>query len=153
MFDDTEDKYNVVVSSISSELDKVVEVLSAYKSPEYINNLTDEQMYSAILELGFNLYNIANRFETIGIKSDVAKILLEYRQSDVKINMSGKKYDKETAAVMNSLLEQENVVIYNRAYKAMKMKIDIAMELINSLKKIVTDRIENKKLSYGKEYS
>ncbi len=152
MFNCTEDKYNEVVSSISTGLDTLVSMLSMYKSPDKINDLTDEQMYAAILDLGFSLYNIASRFETVGIKSDVAKILLEYRQNDIKSGMTGKKYDKESAAVINSLIEQEDVVIYNRAYKAVKMKIDIAMELINSLKKIVTDRMENKKLSYGKEY-
>jgi hypothetical protein len=152
MFNETEDKCNLVVNEICSNMDAVVNTLSQYKNPQSINNLTDEQMYSAILEIGLVVYNMQVRLETIGIKSDVAKILLEYRQSEVKANMSGKISDKESAAILNSTMEQENAVIYNRAYRSIKGKIDVAMELINSLKKIVSDRIENKKLAYGKEY-
>lgn len=152
MMNNMEEKLELVLNQISKELDNTVSVLSKYKDPNSINNLSDEQMYSAILEIGFNLYSIANKFETIGIKSDVAKIMLEYRQSEIMSNTDGKKYDRENAAIMNSMVEQENAMIYNRAYKAVKMKIDVAMELINSLKKIVSDRMENKKLAYGREY-
>lgn len=152
MLENTEKMFNDVVKSVESDLDSVVEMLSKYRYPEQINNFTDEEMWCAILDIGFTLYNIANRFETVGIKGDVAKILLDYRQSDIISGMDGKKHEKETAAVMNSLIEQERVAIYNRAYKSIKMKIEVATDLINSIKKIITDRIENKKLSYGKEY-
>ena len=86
MLENTEQKFNDVVNSVESDLDSVVEMLSKYRYPDQINNLTDEEIWCAILDIGFTLYNIVNRFETVGIKGDIAKILLDYRQNDIMIS-------------------------------------------------------------------
>ena len=147
-------KFELVVNTICEDMNKSVAYLEQYKDPQKINNLSNETMYGALLEVGIAIYNLQDRLEIVGIKSDIAKILLEYRKSEIKTNLVTKcsEKSKDDIANINTQIEQENEIIYRRAYKCIKSKVDMAMELINSLKKIVSDRMVFTQMSNGKEY-
>ena len=118
-------------------------------------NPDDDILERYILELSNSLYFLGSSLETVGIKDDVTRMAAKeaYNNSYLEncVNTEGSK--KPTVAELQVNAENkskyETVVnsIYNRVYKQIKYKIDAAYEMLNSLRKIITKRMQENQLS------
>ena len=121
---------------------------------------SDDKLEELSLELNNHLYFIGDRMEKMGIRDDLSKLAskevynqayLDYQSSAV-INK-----EKRTVAELTALSEADSKYetimnsIYSRAYKQIKYKVDAAYEMLNTMKKIITKRLQENQLAYGQK--
>lgn len=120
-----------------------------------ISNLSIDQIETYVLELSNMLYFIGEKLEFVGIKEDISKAAYKevynkaYLENDIEViaSDSGKK-TKPTKdaniAVAEEKSKYESVInsIYDRVYKLIKFKVDAGYELLSSLKKVLSRRMQ-----------
>lgn len=129
-----------VVQFVCEELDNymlgISDILTNQETP-----VTDLQLDDFTLNLPSLLYFVSAQQETLGIKEDVSKALQKEVFNRVREKAQGTVADKDTAAELAAQHETVVNIIYARAYKKVKLRIDAAWEMLNSVKKVTTRRI------------
>lgn len=117
---------------------------------------TNEQLEKYYLELTNTVYFMGDKLEQLNISCDMAKASEKeiynkaYLANQIK---DTEKKNKTTVAENQAVAEQESqyeaVVssIYDHAYKMVKFKIDAAKDMINTLRKIISRRMQEQQLS------
>lgn len=147
-----------IVDKYSKELDEFVllvrELLQLIKQAS-MQEYDDQSLELQIIKLPTILYFAGNGLEDIGAESEIAaykrKELYNQIVEDLHDVSSDKRYtilDKKAAA--EKATESEEIIerIYDRAYKKLKGKIEHAIKLLESLKKVADLRIA--KMNKGK---
>lgn len=117
---------------------------------------TDAQLEKYYLELTNTVYFMGDKLEQLNINGDMAKASEKevynnaYLANQVK---DSEKKNKTTVAENQAVAEQESqyeaVVssIYDHAYKMVKFKVDAAKDMINTLRKVISRRMQEQQLS------
>lgn len=120
------------------------------------NDATDEQLEKYYLELTNVVYFMGDKLEQLNISGDMAKASEKevynkaYLSNQIK---DSERKNKTTVAENQAVAEQESqyeaVVssIYEHAYKMVKFKIDAAKDMINTLRKVISRRMQEQQLS------
>ena len=134
-------------------LDKLMKIIY---SGVVKNGATDEQLEKYYLELTNVVYFMGDKLEQLNISGDMAKASEKevynkaYLANQIK---DSEKKNKTTVAENQAVAEQESqyeaVVssIYEHAYKMVKFKIDAAKDMINTLRKVISRRMQEQQLS------
>lgn len=119
------------------------------------NEASDAQLEKYILELSNALYFIGSRLEAMGIKDDLSKLAAKqvYNETylDGPLDAKGKK---PTVAELSALAENDSRYetimnnIYSRAYRQIKYKVDAAYEMLASLRKVISKRMQEAQLAF-----
>ena len=139
---------------------KYTELLDKLMRKIYSNvvnkDATDGQLEKYYLELTNTVYFMGDKLEQLNINGDMAKASEKevynnaYLANQVK---DSEKKNKTTVAENQAVAEQESqyeaVVssIYDHAYKMVKFKIDAAKDMINTLRKVISRRMQEQQLS------
>lgn len=119
------------------------------KSPKDIDNDTLEKYY---LELTNLLYFCGDKLEQLEIYTDLSKSAAKEVYNKSYLNNQIKDSDKrnkttvaENTAIAEESAKYEFVInsIYDKAYKVCKYKIDAGYEMVNTLRKIITKRMQD----------
>lgn len=124
------------VDEVCGELDKEIIFISTN-----MGKLTDNDLMLISMKLPTIIYNVYTQLESIGGKADTAKVVVEhgYNKKFTSIDSGTVDYKKSLASMEVS--EQELYVIgYQRAYKLIQGRVQAAYELVNSAKKILSVR-------------
>lgn len=120
------------------------------------NDADDLLLEKYVLELNNMLYFLGDKLEHVGIKDDISKMAAKevfnnmYLQSREK---DSERKNKLTVAELTALSEDaskyETILnsIYNRVYKQIKFKMDAGYDMVNTIRKIITKRIQDASLS------
>lgn len=145
------------INSYTEALDNLMKDL--YEDCIKNKNVEDDTLENYYLELTNMLYFMGAKLESLGIYSDMSRAAAKevfnktYLSSQVKDKTDGK--NKTTIAECTALAENkaqyETVVnsVYDHAYKVVKYKIDAAYEMVNTLRKIISRRMNEDQLSVG----
>lgn len=171
LFNVDEEKVENLMNSTSSNVEyfnkistetaiKYTELLDKLMRKIYSNvvskEATDEQLEKYYLELTNTVYFMGDKLEQLNISCDMAKASEKeiynkaYLSNQVK---DTEKKNKTTVAENQAVAEQESqyeaVVssIYDHAYKMVKFKIDAAKDMINTLRKVISRRMQEQQLS------
>lgn len=136
-----------LVNECVSDLDSyIVNISTNFKDSAMIDNLTLDNF---ILNIPMLIYYTVSKLEQLGLKDDLSEIekksQLSRLMSDTSITVKNKTQRQlmtEIESIDISILNN----IYQRAYKIVKNKIDIAYEVLASCKKIMSRRIEELKV-------
>ena len=110
----------------------------------------DAQIDDVIVKIPLFLYGAGSILERLGIEEDLAKLNKANRHNAALLESVGTVVEK-SAKAENAVTE--DVVIhlaYKGAYKQMQQKFTIALELLNSAKKIQHKRIAEMNLGGGR---
>lgn len=113
-----------------------------------VEQLTLEELNNIMLRLSAYNYFLAGRLEKAGIKSSVAQAIRDEAYNKAyREQLNGTIAQKQ--AVANETIVDEEVIniLYSRLYKALKAKYDSCVRLIEGLRKIITAKVEEIKLS------
>ena len=124
----------------------------------YIKNIldTDNQKISDIeiedfvLTLPTLLYFTSDCQESLGIREDVAKTQYKEKFNNVLSSTSGTVAIKTALAEMETRNEALATIVYQRAYKKIKLKVEAAYELLQSVKKVLSRRMLEMEISKNK---
>ena len=152
--EDTQRIFEHVQSTSKLVDDLVNKLVSTYCGPldEYMKTIDNAlafqeeplsilQLEEFTLNLPSLLYFASEAQEALGIKEDVSNAIRTELYNAVREKAQGTIADKDTAAEIATQSEQLVVIIYRRAYKKVKYRIEAAYEMLNSLKKVISRRI------------
>ena len=137
-----------VVRPYCKDLDKYVKFIreclqNGQSSP------TDAELDDFCLNLSTFIYFAGGMVEQLGIRDDISKALYKemYHQSRSDVS-HGTVADKDSIAELQSQHEQLTNVCYHRAWQLMKSKVENAQELLSSVKKVLTRRMNEYQLTH-----
>lgn len=138
---------NDIIAPYCRDLDKYVGFIKeCLKDGE--NPPTNEELDDFCMNLSTYIYFAGGTCEYLGIRDDIAKAVYKEMYHTARASQ-----DKGTVADKDSLAElasQEEFIVsaaYNRAYKIMKSKVENAQELLASVKKVLSRRIQEAELT------
>jgi hypothetical protein len=145
---------DAIVKRYSLELDDFVELvrtnLQLIKQAQ-MAEYDDESLQMQIIKLPTLLYFAGNGLEDIGAESEIAAYKRKELYNATIESLDTSQYtipDKKARAERATESEDMMEKIYDRAYKKLKGKIDHAIKLLESLKKVADMRIA--KLNKGR---
>lgn len=120
------------------------------------NDPEDMLLEKYLLELNNKLYFLGSKVESVGIRDDLSKLAAKEVFNDTYLSSREKdseRKNKLTVAELTALAEgaskYETVMnnIYGRVYSQLKMKMTAGYDMVNSLRKIISRRMQEQALS------
>lgn len=134
-----------VVDDVTKDLDLTVKAVEKdlLKREEMEIRLIEKYM----LEIPMRLYSVSYAQEYTGIRNDVSKAVRQDVFNRARTEATGTINDKDAAAELASQFETVSQIVYDRAYKLIKAKMEYALELQTALKKVSSRRIAETNLT------
>ena len=136
-----------IVKNFTGDLDKVMNTCKSIFTSGDKPSL--QELEDLLGQLPSYLYFANEKQEIIGIKQDIAEMTRKSNYNLFRMKATGTVADKNSTAESAVLNEMVNEVIYQRAYKMIKAKIEMAQEMINSIKRIFDARMMDSQISIG----
>lgn len=137
---------NKLVADYCKPLDDYVRQIQFIIS-DTANPVTDEELDDFVMNLPVFLYFAGESQEALGIREDVAKAIRAELYNSTFDKSEGTVAAKTAVAELACQTETVIQIAYSRAYKKVKLRMEIGNELLQSIKKVVTRRTEACKLS------
>lgn len=142
-----------LVSSYTSDLDQL---MSDLYEDCIKKDASDRILEKYLLELNNMLYFLGGKLETVGIKEDLSKMAAKECYNDAYLKnrlKDSENRNKTTVAELTALAEEssryEAVLnsLYSRVYKQIKFKMDAGYDMVNTIRKIITKRMQDQSLA------
>lgn len=102
--------------------------------------LTDLEIDDILLQLPIVLYDSMEEQEIIGMQSDMANQIYKQAQSEAFKMARGTISDKNAVADLQTRQQQLEKILFDRSYKIIKQKFEMAIETLNAVKKVQSSR-------------
>lgn len=130
---------NRLVKNYSKPLDDYIQQCSAIIADKQ-NPPTDEELDDMCMTIPCYLYFTGEGQEALGLREDIAKAIKMELYNNTYEQAVGTIADKTATAELASQHEYIVHSCYQRAYKQLKIKYEIGLELLNSIKKVISRR-------------
>lgn len=137
---------NSIVNSYCKELDDFISKIYTMISNKDVD-VPDVDIEYMILQLPCLMYFLSNNMEDLGIREDIARGIEREKYNEILFNTEGKVSEKESAAQNGSQEESIVTAINSRSYRKLKARLEYASATLESLKKVITNRISDKELT------
>lgn len=136
-----------VVTRYSKDLDAYIcfvrECLNDGQNPP-----TDSELEDMLANISTYIYFASTAVESAGIRSDIAAQIYKEKYNTVRHSLTeGTVADKNAQAEILAREEELISTVYKRSYNVLKAKVNAAQELLSSLKKILSHRMQEKELT------
>lgn len=142
------------IETNASKVDEIVKrLVDSYAKPldnyirqcteiinDKVNPPTDEELDDMCMTIPCYLYFTGEGQEALGLREDVAKAIKMELYNNTYEQAVGTIADKTATAELASQHEFIVHSCYQRAYKQLKIKYEIGLELLNSIKKVISRR-------------
>lgn len=116
-----------------------------------VSDLSIEDLNRILIKITTYSYFLVAKQEFLGIRHDIAALVYSEKFNLSYMGATTGTVASKTAKAEESAKDEKVVsVIYDRAYKILKMKSDAAIRMIDSIKKIVSSRLQEISLA-GRE--
>ncbi len=136
---------NQLIAKYSKELDNYVDDVK--NMLENRTKLSDDEIEDLTIKVPLYLYNICDGIETLGIEGDTAKQRKTQLFHEAVMEYEGTIRDKESYANTKIVNEALVEIAFQRAHKKLKLKMDAAMQICQSSRKVLSRRIEDSNLN------
>ena len=150
------------VEENSAELDRTInEIIERYSGEldDYMNFVrgilrndeqppTDAELDDFAMNLSTLIYYTSVGAEQMGIRDDLSHSVYKEAYNTARaIQKSGTVADKNTQAEIDASAERVVNIVYNKSYKILKAKVESAQEVLSSVKKVMSRRMNEAELS------
>ena len=101
---------------------------------------SDLELDDFVMNLPVLLYFTGEGMESLGIKEDTSKAIKMELYNEIYNSYKGTIADKTAKAELATQSEYITNMAYSRAYKKIKLRLDIGNELLQSIKKVISRR-------------
>jgi len=138
---------NDIIERYSGELDDymsfIMGILKDDKQPP-----TDAELDDFIMRLSTLIYFTSVGAEQMGIRDDLSSSAYKEAYNVARsMQKSGTVADKNTQAELDAMTEKVVSIVYNKAYRILKAKVESAQEVLSSCKKVLSRRMAEYNLS------
>ena len=138
---------NDIIRPYTEDLDNYVDFVKSVIT-NYDNPPTAQELDDFIMNLSVYIYYASGMQEQLGIKDDIAKALYKEMYHTSRDNIDkGTVADKDSLAELASQSEYLTSTIYKRAYSTVKAKVAAAQEILSSIKKIISRRMQEMEIT------
>jgi uncharacterized protein YukE len=131
---------NRLVSDYCKPLDEYMEFIRNILN-DTANPPTDRELDDFTLNIPVLLYFTGEAQEALGVKEDVAKAIKQELYNEIYDKSTGTIADKTAAAELATQNEYIAHIAYQRAYKKVKLRMEAANEMLQSVKKVISRRM------------
>lgn len=152
--DDVEEKSKIIDEIVAGIIQPYCKDLDAYVKfisdclGDGENPPTTDELDDFCLNLSTYIYFAGGMCEQLGIRDDIGKAVYKEMYHTARASQeTGTVADKDSLA---ELASQEEFIVsssYTRAYKTMKAKVENAQELLGSVKKVLSHRMQEMELT------
>lgn len=125
-------KYN---RELTEEVDKVKVLLDKK------DTLEDSEIENLVMRIPVYMYYAGGGLESLGIEADMAKAVKLEIYNEKYMELDGTIKDKEAEAYNQTFNEQLIEVAFQRAYKKLKIQLEMADSVFSGAKKVLTKRM------------
>lgn len=136
---------NTLVAKYCSELDAYMSDINALLTSD--DPATPLELDAIIMNLPVLIYFTSEAQESLGIKEDVAKAVRMDKYNRSYSQQAGTIPAKQAAAELQVQNEIIAHMAYSRAYKKIKERLEAAYEMLNSVKKVISRRMQEKEIN------
>ena len=136
-----ENAVNGIVDKHTKELTSIIHKIRSLLRDD-TDVLTDQEIEDILLQLPMILYDITDDQEIVGLQSDLASQIYKEAYNEAYKQARGTVGDKTSVAELQTMVQKLDDRIYDRAYKTIKQKINLAIETLNSVKKVRDSRAQ-----------
>lgn len=140
-----EEMVTEIVSKYADDLDKYI-----YNIERVLNNpdeeIDDNDLNRIMIRLSTYAYFVGSKSELAAIRKDVSEMVRNEKYNNFFMNISGTVANKTAEATSQIHEEAVIAIIYDRVYKILKIKYDSTVRLIDTVKKIISMRIQQMQL-------
>lgn len=129
------------VNELTNELDELMEMMHKKINKEGYE-ISDKELEKLIIRLPILIYELNNVLMKVGIKEDLSKIIKQTNYNEAFVVQEGTIADKKSGAELAIKEEMLLETTWKRSVKIISQKMDIAQELLSSVKKILSKRME-----------
>ena len=94
-----------------------------------------------VINIPIHMYFVGDKMERTGLCEDIAKMLKDEKYREIFQNEKGTIASKNAVADDGTQDEKLIQMVYSKAYKRMKHRLDYAQEILQSIKKVISRRI------------
>lgn len=128
-----------LVDKYSKPLDDYIKFIKSVLDDEE-HPPTNVELDDFVMQLPALLYFTGEGVERLGIREDTSKAIKLEKYNEIYIQVKGTVGVKTATACDETQLETLANTAYSRAYKKIKLKLDLGNELLQSIKKVITRR-------------
>lgn len=129
-----------LISPYIKDLDKIIKRIQEILKRDN-KDISNKELSQFILELPTTLYFTSEGVEKLALKETIMTAIKNDFYNRTNLRATGNIEARKAIADLATQKEQLMQALYKSAYRTIKFKIDIGFELINSLKKILSDRM------------
>lgn len=147
--DITKEMEQIIKSIVDSKTKDISEIVHKIQTllRDDTPDLTDAEIDDILLQLPIVLYDSMEEQEIVGMQSDMANQIYKQAQSEAYKMARGTISDKNAVADMKTRQEQLEKILFDRSYKIIKQKFEMAIETLNAVKKVQSSRQQRYDLS------
>lgn len=109
---------------------------------------TDVELDDFAMRLSTLIYFTSVGAEQMGIRDDLSHSAYKEAYNTARALLkTGTVADKNTQAELDAMTERVVNIVYNKSYKILKAKVDSAQEVLSSVKKVMSRRMNEYELS------
>lgn len=144
--------YENLISASTKDLDEVMK--EVYSKVVLADDYTIEDVQFLFTKLGNYVYFFGQKVENMGLESDVSEhSMKEVYNNAYNDNLIGNDGKKRTANELSAIAEKASLNeavlndIYERAYRAIKFKVESAQSMVATLSKIYSKKMQEMQFS------
>lgn len=145
-FQSINDIANLILADYTLDLNEYID--SIYQ--KWIINKevpSDSELDDIISMIPLYLYRAVSVKESLATKEDLAKVIKDKAYNEALLKGTGTVAERQANADNSITSDKLAYLAYNTAYKIIQSKFDMALELLNSAKKVQNSRISERELS------
>lgn len=128
-----------IVDTRTKEISIIIHKIQSFLKDD-TQELTDLEIDDILLQLPIVLYDAMEGQEIVGMQSDMATQLYKQAQSEAYNLARGTISDKNAVADIKTRQQQLEKILFDRSYKIIKQKFEMAVETLNAVKKVQASR-------------
>lgn len=136
-----------IVQGCCGELDSYITYVKSILADDNLKSIPTPILEDITISLPVILYQVSDAQEHMGIKEDIAKSTKLEVYNNAFNSANGTVNDKKAIAELQCQSESVVHTIYQRCYKIVKSRMDLGLELLQSVKKVLSKRITELELS------
>ena len=136
---DMETVIRTIVDNKTSEVSDIIHKIRAMLKDD-TTELSDIEIDDILLQLPIVLYDAMDEQEIVGMQLDLANQIYKEAQSEAYRLARGTISDKNAVADLQTRTQQLEKILYDRSYKMIKQKFEMALETLNAVKKVQASR-------------
>ena len=132
---------DTVSSCFENELDAIIQKIKELLSNS--DKISDDELELMTLKVPVYMYFAQQGVENIGIMYDASKLNKQQTFNELFDRAEGTISDKKAIAELSSMPQHYVEIVFSRAYKRLKSKIDVCEHLCLSLRKVIGKRTQD----------